>query len=293
MSMTGREGKMPESSNAWIEGFKSDVYSQCGEDGVIGKILEILPRKDRWCVEFGAWDGRHLSNTRNLIENHGYSAVLIEGSKEKFQDLKRNYSKFPNVTALNRFVGFREGDNLDDILKETSIPVDFDFLSIDIDGNDYHVWKAISLYAPKMVCIEFNPTIPTEVRFVQPSDPSVSQGASLSALAELGKSKGYELVSVLPINAFFVRKEFFPLFRIDGNRPELLRKNLENITYLFFGYDGTVFLRGNPKSPWHDMELLESKVQILPKFLRIYPDNYGIVKNFLYRRIRRFRKWIR
>lgn len=283
---------MAKLSNAWLEGFKSDVYSQCGEDGVIGKILEILPHKDQWCVEFGAWDGLFLSNARNLIENHGYHAVLIEASKKRFGDLKKNYSKFPNVMALNRFVGFSEGDSLDDILKETPVPTDFDFLSIDIDGNDYHVWKAMSRYAPKMVCIEFNPTIPTEIQFVQTPDPSVSHGASLSSLVELGRSKDYELVSVLPFNAFFVRKEFFPFFRIDDNRPELLRKNLEKITYLFFGYDGTVFLRGNTKSPWHDMELRKSKVQILPKFLRIYPENYGFVKNFLYRRIRRFRIWM-
>ncbi len=277
-------------TNAWLDEFRSDVYSQGGEDGVIRKILDVLPRKDQWCVEFGAWDGRYLSNTANLIENHGYSAVMIEGSEERFRDLENNYSRNPRVVVLNRFVGFSEKDNLDGILEGTSIPLDFDFLSIDIDGNDYHVWKAMSRYTPKLVCIEFNPTISTEVRFVQPPDPSLNQGAGLLPLVELGKSKGYELVSVTPINAFFVRSDYFRLFHIEDNSPHVLRTNVENVAHVFFGYDGTVFLRGNAKSPWHDMAIKESRIQILPRFLRKYPHDYGVAEKKLFELYRKLRK---
>ena len=75
--------------------FASNTYSQTGEDGVLGKILETLPERDLWCVEFGAWDGRHLSNTCNLIENRGYSAVLIEADAKRFRDLLADRGKNP------------------------------------------------------------------------------------------------------------------------------------------------------------------------------------------------------
>ncbi len=137
-------------------------------------------------------------------------------------------------------------------------------------------------YRPKIVCIEFNPTIPNEVRFVQPADPLVNQGAGLLSLVELGKGKGYELISVLPYNALFVDSQYYPLFKIEDNKPETLRPSPVGITYLFSGYDGTIFLHGNKKLPWHGIELKESKMQYLPRFLRKYPANYGIIEKAVF-----------
>jgi len=194
----------------WLLRYIRKVNSQNGEDGIIEKILEIIPQKSNWCVEFGAWDGIHLSNVHNLIENKGFLAVLIESDKHKFRKLQANCSQYSNVFAINKLVGFTPIDNLDNILENTSIPRNFDVLSIDIDGNDFHVWKAISNYQPKLVVIEFNPTIPTSIDFVQSAEHSVKQGSSLLALVKLGKEKGYELVCVLKYNAFFIRKEYYP-----------------------------------------------------------------------------------
>ncbi len=56
----------------WLNEYASDVYSQTGEDGVLANALEILPSSNQWCVEFGAWDGKHLSNTYSLVEKNGY-----------------------------------------------------------------------------------------------------------------------------------------------------------------------------------------------------------------------------
>jgi hypothetical protein len=263
--------------------FKGDTYSQTGEDGIIAKILATLPERDRWCVEFGAWDGVYLSNARNLIEKADYSAVLIEGGKTKWSELQKNYADRKNVVTINTFVGFSENDNLDLILSETPLPSNFDFLSIDVDGNDYHIWKATSKYRPKMICIEFNPTIPTEVNFVQRADLSVNQGAGLLALVELGKEKGYELVAVLTFNAFFVDAKYYPLFEIADNRPQTLRKDLGRITHLFSGYDGTVFLHGDKRFPWHEFKMNESAIQQVPKFLRKYPGNYSSFEKMAFR----------
>ena len=260
--------------STWLLDFQRNVYSQTGEDGIIDKILEVIHQKDKWCVEFGAWDGLHLSNVRNLIDSQGYSAVLIEPDPNRFRDLQNNYSQRDQVIAINKFVGFAEEGNLDQILSTTPIPRDFDFLSIDIDGNDYHVWNAIKKYRPKALVIEFNPTIPTNIRFVQPADPIINHGASILSLVELGKEKNYELVSLLQFNAFFVDKKYYPLFGIAANAPEILRTNLDAITYIFSAQDGTIFLRGDCKLPWHGVELTESKMQRLPRFLRVDAARY-------------------
>jgi hypothetical protein len=279
--MEYQEGEKMVKTPSWLLDHKSSIYSQSGEDGVIKKILEILPEKNKWCVEFGAWDGVHLSNVRNLIENEKYKAILIEGNPTRYKTLKNNNKKNKNVIAINTFVGFDQKDSLDKILSETPIPIDFDLLSIDIDGNDYHVWKAIEKYNPKVVCIEFNPTIATHIEFVQPADPSINQGSSVLSLTKLGKEKEYELVCVLDFNAFFVRAEFFPLFQIEDNSPELLRKNLEFVTAIFFGFDGKAFLRGNLKMPWHGIELKEYRAQQLPHFLQKFPEDYGTVERLV------------
>ncbi|MCB1774569.1 MAG: FkbM family methyltransferase [Gammaproteobacteria bacterium] len=267
----------------WLLDFKHNVYSQGGEDGVLSAILDRLPDTDRWCVEFGAWDGIHLSNVRNLIQERDYSAVMIEGSHTRSEELRSNYADNPRVFPVNAFVGFTAADGLDRILADTPITRDFDLLSIDIDGNDYHVWKAVGEYRPKVVCIEFNQTIPTGVEFVQPADPAVNQGSSVSAMVALGREKGYQLVCVLDLNAIFVRDDYFPLFEIQDNSPWVLRTNASEVTYLFSGYDGTVFLRGGMGLPWHGMRLRESKFQLLPRFLRRFPSNYSVWQRLLFR----------
>jgi hypothetical protein len=277
-------------NSTWLLDYRFDEHSQSGEDGIIKKILNILSNTNKWCVEFGAWDGLYLTNTRRLILAEGYSAILIEANKKKFENLKLNYSNHKDtVTPINRFVGFGDDDNLDCILANTEIPPDFDLLSIDIDGNDYHVWKRLALYRPKLVVIEFNQTIPSEVRFVQKKNPALNQGASILSLYELGKEKGYELVCVLSYNAFFVRKEDFHLFEIEDNSPRSLRRDLSAITYFFSGYDGTIFLSGSKTLPWHRTSISERQMQILPNFFRLFPDNYSIIQKWLFFVFRAFK----
>lgn len=269
-------------SNAWLIEHSNNVFSQGGEDGVIQKILERLPEKDGWCVEFGALDGQHLSNSRNLIDNYDYSAVLIEASTKHYAALERTYRNHASVTTLNRFVGFEKEDNLDVILANTAIPNDFDLLSIDIDGNDYHVWKAFSQYRPKIVVIEFNPTIPVHIHYIQDADPSVSKGNSLKAIVALGKEKGYAAVCVVNANVIFVQAEYFALFDIKDNSPEALWVDQKNITYLFVTYDGEVILEGPQTLKWHRIPLSTRRMQHLPGYLREFPGNYSPLQRMLF-----------
>lgn len=221
-------------------------YSQCGEGRIIANILRLLPDSDGWCVEFGASDGKQNSNTRHLVESFRYSAVLIESDPAAFEALRANYhpTEWP-VFLLNRRVGFEKSDSLDTILKWTPIPADFDLLSIDIDGNDYHAWSTVEEFRPKVVCIEFNASIPTGMEFIQPADHEIRQGSSISSIVGLAQRKGYKLVAVTSFNAIFVDAQYYPLLGIENNSPQILRADLSRITYVAQDGNGGHFIGGN------------------------------------------------
>ncbi len=280
---------MPQ-NNRWLLDHAADVTSQNGEDGIIAKILEVLGEPRGWCVEFGAWDGRYLSNTYNLIANKGFSAVMIEGSAVRCRDLQATFKDNPRVVTLNAFVGFTAADGLDAILARTPIPKDFDVLSIDIDGNDYHVWNAVARYTPRIVVIEYNPTIPTAVDFVQPADMSINQGASITAQARLGKQKGYELASVTTHNCVFVRADLYARLGITDNSVASLRSDESMVTYIFNGFDGTVFVRGAGKLGWHGIPYRESRMQLVARPFRRFPDTFGPIMKVLAKHYRSLKK---
>jgi len=262
--------------------YARDVTSQHGEDGILEQVLETLPETDGWCVEFGAWDGKFLSNTYNLVANRGYSAVLIEGSARRFRDLQATHGANERVHLLNAMVGLTARDGLDALLATTPVPRDFDLLSIDIDGADYHVWSALEAYEPKVVIVEYNASIPTDVDFVQVPDLAVSHGSSLRALVALGKRKGYELVAATDGNAIFVRERDFAVFGIEDNSPEALRPPVAP-AYVFQGFDGTVFVEGFRRLSWHGLPINERRLQQLPRFLRKNPDRYSKLERVLFR----------
>lgn len=266
----------------WLNACARNVSSQFGEDGIIEKILEVLPHKDQWCVEFGAWDGKYLSNTCHLITSRGYWGVLIEGDRERFELLRRNFCTNPRVRGFNCLVGMTAADGLDPILRNTPIPLDFDLLSIDVDGNDYHCWDAVTQYKPKVVLIEFNPTIPDAVEFVQPRDPQKNWSSSLLSIVLLGKRKGYELVATTMANAIFVAAPYFPLFGIRDNSIAKLRHDRNEITYIFHGQDGTILMSGKQALHWHGLPMREAVFQVLPPALRKYPDNYNESERLLF-----------
>ena len=272
-------------SNRWLyDEEASNVNSQCGEDGIVSAILSLLgDETNGWCVEFGAHDGEHFSNTFNLSQNCGYNAVLIEGDQERCEATRRRFAESTGVHVIEGYVGFDRHDNLDCVLEQTPIPAEYDFLSIDIDGNDYHAWEATSAYRPKIVCIEYNPTIPTELHYVQPKNPACQHGSSIAALVRLGREKGYELVSITPLNCLFVQHSLFSRFGIGENSPIVLRPEGAPLTHLFFTYDGECVIQGFGKSPWHRIPLKQSRIQPVPWFLRTYPGKYTAFQRFLLR----------
>ena len=275
--------------NNWVNQCAKNIKSQNGEDGIIETILSLIG-ENKWCVEFGAWDGEYLSNTYNLIKNHDFSAVLIEGDKEKCLLIPETFKGNKKVIALNEFVGSSENNNLGHLLQETEIPYDFDFLSIDVDGNDYHVWKALTAYRPRLICVEYNMSIPNEVDFVQQKDPSVQHGNSILALTRLANEKGYKLAATTFTNAFYVDEKYFQALEIQDNSISVLREDLSLVTHIFTGYDGTTFISGNCTVPWHGMPYQAESLQQLPKFLRKYPLDYNKFQKKIFKWYKRLRK---
>lgn len=267
--------------NPDLNAFARNDFSQYGEDGVLEELLRRLPEPVGWSVEFGAWDGKHLSNTFRLVARCRARCVMIEGNPEKFSDLVRTSVEYPGIIPVNRMVGFSETDHLDAILAGTGIPMEFDVLSIDIDSYDYHVWKAAKHYRPRVVCIEYNQTIPNEIEYVQPLDRAISVGSSVRALVNLGLAKGYELVCVTPTNAIFVAKEYFERTGVRDNRLEVLRRD-ETKRYVFIGFDGTVIYHGPPSMIWREFPMDEGRMQQFPRWFR--SRRPGIVGE-------RFRQW--
>lgn len=261
--------------------FARNEYSQFGEDGIVEKLLESIPNKDNWCVEFGAWDGIHLSNTFNLIKNKAYRPVLIEADKKKFRELEKNLTGYDAV-LVNEFVTF-DGDNtLDNILGRTAIPQDFDFLSIDIDGNDYWILDSLVTYRPKLICIEYNPSIPNDIEYVQSRDFSVKKGSSALSFCRLAQQKSYELIATTRCNLMFVDKRLFHLFQVNDNSLASMRNDSDSRIYAFVGYDGTIIHSKPIHLPWHDFTIGQEELQCLPALLRKFPPDQGVFRWLLF-----------
>ena len=270
--------------------YSEKIYSQFGEDGLIKEILNRIEFKnlDKWCVEFGARDGISDSNAHNLIKNHGYKAVLIEGDKKYFKKLCKNFVS-DKIIKLNKFIDFHGDDSLDNVLKKTEIPQNFDFLSIDIDGCDYFIFESVELYRPKIVCIEFNHLIPNEVEFIQEKNFNIKQGTSALSLINLAKNKDYLLVGCTLSNLFFVDRVYEKQvlgdseINIDKIRSD---KKIKNI--IFPAYDGSLHTTLPVEISWHKLKISSKKLQILPFFLRKFPDDYSGTQKILFLIYREF-----
>jgi hypothetical protein len=261
--------------------YKYNNYSQNGEDGILEEILKRLGdfgvSLDKYCCEFGAWDGIFYSNTYNLVKNLGYNAVLIEGDQNKYKTLQKNFQS-SNHFLLNKFVGLTEESNLDNLLKSTLIPHKFDILSIDIDGQDYWILESLQDYIPKIILIEYNPTIPMEVEYFEPKNSELKTGSSVLALVSLANRKNYSLVATTDTNLILLRNDLNEILTPAIEQNEVLKecKSLNLISnYFFIGYDGNIHFSHPIRLPWHDLVIPARNSQFLPKFLRKFPSDYN------------------
>ena len=203
--------------NLFYNQYNKNIHSQNGEDGIIEELLKRLNINNGWVCEFGAWDGIYLSNTFNLVKKK-FNAVFIEGDKDKYKDLLKTVETYPNIIPVNAFIEHNNTENsLDNILKTTTIPIDFDILSIDIDSYDYQVWKSLEIYKPKIVIIEINSSVKVNNE-IHIHTPDKYQGTGFKPTYNLGIEKGYTFI-LHTGNMFFIRNDLFDKLDIKYNDP--------------------------------------------------------------------------
>lgn len=204
--------------------FAYNVNSQNGEDGIVEYIFQKIGFHSHFAVEFGGWDGVYLSNIRNLVLKNDMNALFIEGDSQRASEGQKNYAGNNKVKFVNEWVGCKKGKKLDNILKENHVPEEIDLVSIDIDGYDYWIWNSLELYKPRVIIVEFNPTVSNSVVMINPNNENVLHGSSPLALVELGKRKGYELAALTGCNCIFIVSEELEKLDIVDNSLEYLRR---------------------------------------------------------------------
>ena len=201
------------------------VFSQWGDDGIIQYLINKIPIINHTFVEFGVEDYTE-SNTRYLLMNDNWSGLVIDGSYSNICNIKSSYYYWMHdLMAVHSFI---DVDNINDTLLDNGFKGDIGILSIDIDGNDYWVWKAISAVAPCIVICEFNSVFGDHHSVTVPYNPSFQRtkehysnlyfGASLPALIELASEKGYSFIGANSnsVNAYFIKSDLVQFINIDS-----------------------------------------------------------------------------
>jgi hypothetical protein len=209
-----------QNSEGEINHHEFKIFSQNGEDGILLYIFSKIGTTHQNFVEIGAGDGQEC-NTANLSLNFGWHGLLVDANANNFAHATEFYRErlreHADYVILAHRMVTRENVNL--LLREYGFSGIIDLLSIDIDGNDYWIWDAITSIAPRVVVIEYNaalgPEMSVAIKYAPEHDvASVPQGwlyygASLMALVKLGVAKGYKLVGCdrRGVNAFFVNND--------------------------------------------------------------------------------------
>ena len=192
-------------------GFKT--FSQNDEDGIIQEIFRRIGTTNRKFLEFGVQNGFECNTTKLLIE--GWHGVWIEGDTKSANQISKHFEGLLAERRLTLVEAMVTAENINSLLEKAGLAGEIDFLCIDIDCNDYWVWKAIERIRPRVVCIEYNTSLRPPLSLVVPYQPTNSWGgsnyfgASLEALVRLGRTKGYRIVGCCfaGVNAFFVRDD--------------------------------------------------------------------------------------
>ena len=192
-------------------GFKT--YSQNDEDGIIQEIFRRIGSGDRRFVEFGVQTGFECNTAKLLVE--GWSGLWMEANAPSASRIRGHFASFLESGNLQLIEAIVTAENINTLLAGAGFAGSIDLLCIDIDFNDYWVWKAIDTARPRVVAIEYNASLRPPLSLVVPYAPTYAWsggnyfGASLEALVRLARAKGYRIVgcNFAGVNAFFVRED--------------------------------------------------------------------------------------
>ena len=191
------------------------VFSQFGDDGILQYLIEQTNPSVEKFIEFGVQNYTE-ANTRFLLMNNNWSGLIIDGDPTNIEFVKRqpDYWRY-DLQAVAQFV---DRDNINVLFEKAGFTDEIGLLSIDIDGNDYWVWKAIQVVNPTIVTVEYNSIFGSEYAITIPYDPMFKRtqahysnlfwGTSLKALCSWQR-KGYAFVgcNLAGNNAHFVRND--------------------------------------------------------------------------------------
>eukprot|EP00941_MAST-03F_sp_MAST-3F-sp1_P004526 g4526.t1 len=211
--------KNPTEMVSWFAHLPSQewgVYSQNGEDGILSALFGRFGTTNRYYVEFGVEDGNEC-NSRFLRESHGWKGLMMDGG---FED-----------NTIGLYKEFVTAETINTLFTKHAVPREFDLLSIDIDYNDYWMWKAINdeKFSARIVVIEVNSHIPPQEARTVPYEATGNwdgetryQGASVAAFEKIGREKGYTLVycESRGVNCFFVRDDILGLMQNENPAEE-------------------------------------------------------------------------
>jgi hypothetical protein len=197
-----------------LSDYEFKIFSQWGEDGIIDFLVGEVSINNKTFIEFGVEDFSE-SNCRFLLMNRDWNGFVIDSSRKNIELLKNsNYFWKYNLNALCTFV---DKDNINKLLIESNFDSDLGILSIDIDGNDYHILNNINFFNPRIIICEFNPIFGIDRKITVPYDPKFSRtnkhysnlywGTSINALIFLLTKRDYTLIGtgMLGCNAYFVK----------------------------------------------------------------------------------------
>lgn len=192
-------------------------FSQNGEDGILLYLFSLLGAPTRKVVEICAGDGIEC-NAANLIVHHGWQGLLLDGDAAKVARGREFYTQGRNTYVSPPTVAqaWITVENINQLVTEHGFVGDVDLLSLDLDGNDYWILRALTAINPRVIVLEFSalcgPLRAATMSYRHDYQLDVTQqpyrcGASLPAFVQLLAPRGYRLVGVqsLGFNAFFVK----------------------------------------------------------------------------------------
>jgi hypothetical protein len=192
------------------------VFSQWGDDGIIQYLVNKVAISNNYFVEFGV-ENYAEANTRFLLMNNNWSGLVMDGSSKNVEFIQKSdvYWKY-DLVARHAFVTV---ENINELLALEKVPPHIGLLHIDIDGNDYWIWKAIQQIKSDIVIVEYNCLFGSERAITVPYQSNFQRskihysnlfyGCSLAAFCDLAKEKGYSFVGCNSAgnNAYFVLDE--------------------------------------------------------------------------------------
>lgn len=246
-------------------------FAQNNEDKIVIDLFFKKNIKNGVFIEFGAWDGVHLSNCK-LLADHNWSGFFIEGNSLRFEDCKKNYKDNNKIKVLNKFID--EKYTLNDLIKENNIDK-IDVLSIDIDGKDLTELKRLTLVKPKVIIIEYNSTIPFDVEC---EDNIGGNGSSYLSINNHLSKNNYELINFTVCNLIFIEKDF----NQNQNKKVEVFEMIEKLKPVRFGFNnfGEMFFIENKKIQKKELFKFPTMknfilFQPVPKFIRNVTDENG------------------